>query len=216
MKRVMLFGDSNTHGTPAMKDPGGLDRLPDAERWTSVVAAALGEGWTIIPEGHPGRTTVHPDPVEGGYKAGIAALPILLESHRPLDVVAVMLGTNDLKERFSVSPDDVALGVERLLDCVGRSNAGPGGAPPGFLVISPVPIIETGRFAGIFGGGAEKSRRLAASLSAMAGRRDVPIVDAGAVAEVDPVDGIHLDSVAHAAIGRAVAAKLAEMLDREG
>ena len=213
MKEVMLFGDSNTHGTVAMRDPGGLDRLPEAERWPSVAAAALGEGWRLVAEGHPGRTTVHPDPTEGGTKSGIQALPALLESHRPLDAIVVMLGTNDLKQRFASSPTVIAQGVERLIDCIGASTAGPGGRPPQCLVVAPVPILETGIFADVFTGGAEKSRRLAAALEAMTGRRGVPFLDTGRLAAVDPVDGIHLDATAHAAIGRAVAGKIAEMLD---
>jgi lysophospholipase L1-like esterase len=213
MRHVMFFGDSNTHGTAPIAVAGSLDRLPEAERWTTVAADALGDGWTTVAEGHPGRTTVHPDPVMGGYHDGIGALPPLLDSHRPLDVVVVMLGTNDLKHRFALTPSDIAAGVERLLDCIARSNAGPDGAAPESLVVSPVPVVETGLFAEMFQGAAAKARRLPAALSEMAERRSVPFLDAGAVAEVDPLDGIHLAAEAHAAIGRAVAAKLAEMFD---
>jgi lysophospholipase L1-like esterase len=213
MRQVMLFGDSNTHGTAAMAARGGLDRLPEAERWGTVCATTLGEGWQVVVEGHPGRTTVHPDPVMGGYHAGITALPILLDSHRPLDVVVIMLGTNDLKHRFSLTPLDIAHGVERLLDCIGSSNAGPGGAAPQGLVVSPVPVVETGIFAEMFQGGAAKAQRLAAALSEVAARRGIPFLDAGTVTVVDPVDGIHLDAAAHAAIGRAVAGKLEQMLN---
>jgi lysophospholipase L1-like esterase len=209
----MFFGDSNTHGTAPIAVQGSLDRLPEAERWTSVAAKALGDGWNVIAEGHPGRTTVHPDPVEGGHKSGILALPMLLESHRPLDAVVVMLGTNDLKQRFAASPTVIAQGVERLVECIAASNAGPEGGAPRCLVVAPVPVIETGMFVDIFTGGAEKSRRLAPALSEMAGRRGAPFLDAGAVAEADSVDGIHLDAAAHAAVGRAVATKLAEMFN---
>ena len=99
-----------------------------------------------------------------------------------------------------------------MVDCVEWSNAGPAGRPPARLVVAPAPVIETGFSADIFRGGAEKSRRLPEALAAMADRRGIPLVRAGAVAEVDPVDGIHIDAAAHAAIGRA-AAKLAEMLE---
>jgi lysophospholipase L1-like esterase len=128
--------------------------------------------------------------------------------------VVVMLGTNDLKQRFGASAMDVAQGVERLLACIEQSATGPQGKAPACLVVAPVPVLETGYFADIFRGGAEKSRRLAGALAAMVARRPgVHLIDAGAVAEVDSRDGIHLDAVAHAAIGRAVAAKMAEMLE---
>lgn len=213
MKHVMFFGDSNTHGTAPITVPGSLDRLPEEERWTSIAAAALGGGWRCLVEGLPGRTTVLPDPFMGGYHDGISALPILLDSHRPLDVVVIMLGTNDVKHRFSLTPQDIARGVERLVELVAGSNAGPGGAAPRSFVVSPVPVVETGIFAEMFQGAAAKSQRLAAALAEMAELRDVPFLDAGAVAEVDPLDGIHLNASAHAAIGRAVAAKLQETMD---
>jgi lysophospholipase L1-like esterase len=75
-------------------------------------------------------------------------------------------------------------------------------------------VVETGIFAEMFQGGAAKSQRLAAALAELAERRGLPFVDAGAVAEADPTDGIHLDAAAHAAIGRAVAAGLAAMYDK--
>ena len=79
--------------------PAGLAR---DERWAGRLARLLPD-WEVIAEGHPGRTTVHDDPVEGAHRNGLTVLPALLESHRPVDVVLVMLGTNDLKERFSVN-----------------------------------------------------------------------------------------------------------------
>ncbi len=144
MRHVLCFGDSNTHGTPPRPDPWHVDRMPVEERWPTIAGGELGADWHLIAEGQPGRTTVHPDPTEGGHKSGLAALPVLLESHRPLDVVVIMLGTNDLKQRFAASATDVALGVERLVECIRTSNAGPGGQPPRCLVIAPVPITEAG------------------------------------------------------------------------
>jgi lysophospholipase L1-like esterase len=213
VRQILCFGDSNTHGTPALAEPWRLDRVPEAQRWTSVAEATLGGHWRLIPEGQPGRTTVHPDPLEGGSKAGIASLRVLLESHRPLDAVVLMLGTNDLKQRFSASPTDVALGLERLIDCIEKSASGVDGRAPRTLVVVPVPIVETGYFADIFHGGADKSRALGGAIARMADRRGVPIFDAGSVASVDPTDGIHLSTAAHAAIGAGVANALLEMFE---
>lgn len=212
MRHVLCFGDSNTHGAMATAAPE-LARLDSARRWPAVAQAALGPGWELIAEGQPGRTTVHPDPVEGGHKAGIAALPMLLESHRPLDAVVVMLGTNDLKHRFAATAWDIAEGIGRLVACIGHSDAGPGGAAPVPLVVAPVPIVETGWLGEMFRGGTETSRELAAAIGRLAARQGFAWLDAGAVAEVDPVDGIHLDAKGQAAIGRAVAARLRELLD---
>ena len=105
MKRTVLcYGDSNTHGTPPMADLDAAGRFDAQTRWTCVAAQALGSGWTLIEEGQPGRTTVHDDPIEGPHRNRLRILPAILESHAPIDVVVLMLGTNDLKARFSVPP----------------------------------------------------------------------------------------------------------------
>jgi lysophospholipase L1-like esterase len=205
--RVLLaFGDSNTHGTRPMPAPGVLDRHPPGQRWPDVAAAALGPGWQLLAEGQPGRTTCHDDPIEGAHKNGRSVLPALLETHRPVDVVAIMLGTNDLKARYGVPPVDIALGVEKLALAVRAGNAGPGGAAPAVLLIAPVPITESGCLAEVFAGGAAKSLALAAAIERVAVRLGLPFLDAGRHAAVDPTDGVHLDAAAHRGLGAAVAA----------
>lgn len=98
MKNVLCYGDSNTHGYDGVT--GG--RFPWGVRWTSLVQEALKEEQVrIIEEGQNGRTTVWDDPIEG-MKSGLKYLIPCLESHSPLDVVVLMLGTNDIKQRFSL------------------------------------------------------------------------------------------------------------------
>lgn len=209
MRTVMCFGDSNTHGTVAMAGLRDRQRFDRATRWPGVLATALGADWHVIEEGNAARTTLHEDPIEGAHKSGLRILPALLESHRPLDLVVVMLGTNDLKARFSVTAYDIALSLERLVATIQASDCGPDGAAPQVLVVIPVPIIETGALGPMFAGGAAKSRDLAARC---AERLAVPMLDAGLVAQVDPVDGIHLTAEGQGAIGQAVAAKTQEMM----
>lgn len=203
---ILCFGDSNTHGTIAMTGPDDMRRFDARTRWPGVMAVALGPDYRIIEEGHPGRTTVLPDPLEGAHKAGLAVLPALLETHRPIDLVVIMLGTNDLKARFGMPAVDIATGVARLVECIAAMRVPAGELPPRCLVVAPVPIIETGPFADMFAGGAAKSRALAPLLAALAARTGAYFADAGKVAEVDPVDGIHLSAEAHAAIGTHLAA----------
>ena len=81
-RTILCFGDSNTHGTKPMPDLNGAGRFDHAARWPSVMGQALGQGFEVISEGHPGRTTVHDDPMEGDYRNGIRVLPALLESHK--------------------------------------------------------------------------------------------------------------------------------------
>jgi lysophospholipase L1-like esterase len=209
---VLCYGDSNTHGTRPMARLEDLGRHGPAERWPGVLAAALGAGWRVIEEGHPGRTTVYPDPVAGVHKNGIAILPAILESHRPIDVVVLMLGTNDLKTRFQAPPIEIAVAVERLALLVRQSFCGPELGAPALLVVAPPPVEEAGCLGEIFAGGDAKSRRLAPLYAEVAARQGAAFLDAGAVARVSPIDGVHLDADAHAALGRAVAEALPRAL----
>src|SRR5262249_8640281 len=113
VKSILCFGDSNTWGYATV--PRSDERYAFDERWPSVLAKALGTAWTAIPEGLNGRTAVHPDPVEGLWLDGSAYLLPCLKSHKPLDVVAIMLGTNDCKARFGVPASDIARGIGVLL-----------------------------------------------------------------------------------------------------
>ncbi len=207
MRHLMVFGDSNTHGTPPMTGFGDSGRFPHAARWTTHMAAAL-PGWEVTVEGQPGRTTVHDDPIEGPHRNGLTVLPALLESHRPLDLVVVMLGTNDLKARFSVTATDIALGVERLVTTIRQSAAGPGQGAPATLVICPPPVEEVGDLGLVFAGAAATSRALWPAFRAMGLRAGLPVLDAGAHIAVSPVDGIHYAEAALPAFGLAVAAAI--------
>ncbi|MDW4500037.1 SGNH/GDSL hydrolase family protein [Sulfitobacter sp. D35] len=212
MPVVMCFGDSNTHGTMPMERPGALDRLGPEARWPGVMAQALGVGWTVIEEGQPGRTTVHDDPIEGAWKNGAAVLPALLDTHRPVDLVVIMLGTNDLKARFSVTASDIADSAARLAALVRASIAGPGGAAPAVLLVAPPKIEEAGALASMFAGGAAKSSGLGQAFARVADRFGIPLFDAATVAAPDPLDGIHLSEDTHRALGAALADKVADIL----
>lgn len=207
MRSLLLFGDSNTHGTMPMPDLGFEGRFARDERWAGRLAKLI-PGWEVIAEGHPGRTTVHDDPVEGAHRNGLTVLPALLESHRPLDLVLVMLGTNDLKERFSVNAGDVAHSLERLVRVIKASGCGPGGTAPGVLLVAPPPILEVGCLAGMFAGGAAKSQGLATEIEAAARRAGVAFLDAGRVVRVSPVDGIHYGKEANPLLAEAFAAAI--------
>jgi lysophospholipase L1-like esterase len=204
MRSVMCFGDSNTHGTMPIATLAARGRFAKADRWTTHFAAAL-PGWEVIAEGQPGRTTLHDDPIEGPHRNGLTVLPALLESHGPLDVVLIMLGTNDLKARFSVTPSDIALSLEKLVAVVRQSGAGPDGGPPQVLLVAPPPIVEIGCLAGMFGGGAAKSGALQAEIALAAGRAGVPVFHASPHLVVSGQDGIHYDGPMLAPFGLALA-----------
>jgi len=207
-RTVLCYGDSNTHGTLPLHNLGERRRLGPDERWPGVLAGESGSAWLVIEEGHGGRTTVHPDPVTGVHKNGLAVLPAILESHRPLDVVVIMLGTNDLKRRFNMPAIEIGESVAQLVLATLRSDCGPDGGAPEVLLIAPPPVLETGVLAEIFEGAAGKSKRLGSVIAAVAEKLGVGFLDAGEVIASSPVDGVHFDAAEHAKLGRAVAAAL--------
>lgn len=216
VKTVLLFGDSNTHGTAPMASLADSRRFGRDIRWSGHLARALGPAVEVIEEGHPGRTTLHDDPIEGAHRNGIRVLPALLESHAPLDLVVIMLGTNDFKSRFAVTALDVALSVEKLALLVRASQAGPEGRPPGLLLVAPPPVIEVGSLRELFEGGERKSPGLAVHLAGVAARQGAGFLDAGAHIAASPLDGVHFGPEGHAALGAAMAASVGPLLGVNG
>ena len=206
-QRVMVcFGDSNTHGSPPWTGTDPAPRFGPDVRWPGLLADGLGPSWRVYEEGLPGRTTVHPDPVDGEYLSGLAALPMVLGTHSPVDLLVIMLGTNDLKARFSVGATDIAASVERLVRRARTFCTDSGRPVPDVLVVAPAPVDEVGDLREMFRGGAEKSRRLGPLLREVADRLGAAFVDAGEHVRTSGVDGIHLDPDAHRTLAGAIGA----------
>jgi lysophospholipase L1-like esterase len=207
MKRILCYGDSNTWGTAPMKSIDDVRRWGPNERWPCVMANALGSDWTLIEEGLPGRTTVHDDPIDGIHMNGKTYLQPCLDSHWPLDVIAVMLGTNDLKHKFSLNPIDIAFGVGTLLFAMSRLVP-PWTYAPKILLICPAPAVEAGWLAPLFQDAESKAVQLASLYKWQADRHGAAFFDAGTVAKVSPVDGVHFDADQHRALGLAIAGEV--------
>ena len=207
MKTILCYGDSNTWGY----NPVTQDRFGHDERWTGVLAQELGPGYRVLEEGLNGRTTLWDDPIEG-HKNGREYLIPCLESQRPLDLVVLMLGTNDLKQRFSVSAYDIAASVEVLVQLVQKSEAGPDGGAPQVLLLAPPVVGQLSDYAEMFGAEAQaKSRKLAAYYCRVAEAHHCHFLDAGQVIVSSDLDGIHFEAGEHRKLGLAVAASVREI-----
>ena len=144
-KRILIYGDSNSWG---YLDDGSGVRYEKA--WPHVMAAHLSHTHALdchlIEELLPGRTTAYPDPQEGPEYNGLPYLRPALLSAAPVDMVLIMLGTNDCKTRFEASADDIAHNLIQLAKIARRSQTGPGkwreGASPVVGIISPAIIGE--------------------------------------------------------------------------
>ena len=189
MKTVLCYGDSNTWGY----NPVTQERYAHDQRWTRQLQALLGDDYWVIEEGQNGRTTVHDDPVEGN-KNGLTYLLPCLESHKPLDLVVLMLGTNDLKLRMSKTSMDIAKSVGRLAKHIRTSESGPGNRAPKVLIIAPPPLGRLSDFSDSFTGGSEKSQSLGVQYRKIADELDCAFLDAKTVIRSSDVDGIHFDA----------------------
>jgi len=211
MKTIVCFGDSNTWGY----NPKNGERYPAEVRWPGAFRAALEAkypgAFDVVAEGQNGRTTVWDDPL--GQKNGSSYLLPCLESHKPVDLVIIMLGTNDLKHRFSLSSYDVAKGLVHLAEMAKGSGFGPEDKAPAVLIVAPPPIAKLSDFAQDFLGGAEKSLTLGKDIAAFSALKGFPCFDAGACIHSSDLDGIHLDPEEHGKLGRALALKAVELIE---
>ena len=211
MKNILCFGDSNTWGfIPESIIESFPRRHPHDVRWTGVLARELGEGFKVIEEGQNGRTTVHDDPFALVRNAK-AVLPAILESHKPLDLVVLMLGTNDLKNVFGVSPSEIAVGVKVLAQTILTSDAGLSAKPPRLLLMCPPtvgPLSHLPDLEAKLTDALNRSQQLPKHYEAVAAALGCAYLNTQEIIAPSPVDGIHLDAAAHQTLGQAVAAKI--------
>ena len=209
MKTILCYGDSNTWGY----DPATQTRFARDKRWTGVLRLALGEQYLVIEEGLNGRTTVWDDPIER-HKNGATYLPPCLESHLPLDLVIIMLGTNDLKTRFSVPAYDIANSAGVLVDIVRASITRPmDGVVLQVLLLAPPIVTRLSDFAEMFSDAEEKSRRFGKHYRRVAEEKGCAFLDASTIVTCSDLDGIHFEEGEHRKLGLAVAAKVRKLLE---
>ena len=214
MKTILCYGDSNTWGFDAAataRSPVPVRHAPDV-RWTGKLAALLGSGYRIVEEGQNGRTTVHEDNMAEANRNGRTHLPVVLESHAPIDLVILMLGTNDLKTMLGLPAQDIANGVATLTRIILRSISGPGGKAPQVLLVAPAAVgemLDLPDLAARFVQAREKSLQLPRHYEAVAQLLGVHFMNAQDFVEPTPIDALHLDAENHAklAAGLAVAVR---------
>lgn len=207
MKSVLCYGDSNTWGY----DAATRDRFAPHVRWTGVLQARLGLDYRVIEEGLNGRTTRWEDPIDPGRNGATYLIPCLL-THRPLDLVIIMLGTNDLKARFNLSASDIAESAASLGAEARRQASNAAGEPAPVLLVAPPATVELGEFDQLFAGAREKSRQFSHYYRLAARWYGLPFFDAGEVIVSSDLDGIHLDAPEHAKLGESLATVVKSMI----
>lgn len=205
MKHILCFGDSNTHGFI----PGGGGRYNDDTRWTGILATLLGNDYKVIEEGLNGRTSSFDDPLEP-YKNGMDYIIPCLETHKPLDLTILMLGSNDMKARFQPSAEKIAASLHRLTKLIMEVSEAP------VLLVSPIllgdNIIHTD-FAGSFTNDSIAiSHQLGAAIKNVADTLGTYYMNAADYANPSLTDSLHLTPEGHAALGKAFYQKIKEIL----
>ena len=210
-KTILTFGDSNTYGTPPAHAKGELRRFGPDVRWPTVMHATLGPQWGLIEEGLPGRTTNCADPVMGAHMDGQLGLRIALESHGPIDLLTIMLGTNDMQTHHGNNVEQVIGGLASLLAIARTEPYQMRHAGFDILLIAPPVMLEQGTYRDTLLGAHEKSRELPMRIAQLADHWGVGFIDAGAHIGPSPVDGVHFEGADHVVLGKAIATKIGSM-----
>lgn len=203
-KHIVCLGDSNTHGycaDPKDTADGGV-RYNEQERWTCLLQAAVGEDYLVCEEGLSGRTTVFQDPLHESMDALSVVYPIL-KTHEAVDLLIIMLGTNDTKERFGANAAAISKGMERLV-LKAKSVDCWGGKDPNILIVCP-PTIKEGFFDAVMGDGCrERSLELAKWYKESAALLGCHFMDAEGC-EFNQIDKMHLTRQGHAQLAQRLA-----------
>ena len=201
--RVFCYGDSNTYGY----DPSTGGRYPSDIRWTGFLQRMLGDGYEVLEQGCNGRTTVFPEP-GAEWKSGLYALKVCLNTCKPVDLMILMLGTNDIKTYYHASAEQIASGAGTLVETAQAFLTEKCGRAPAVVLVSPIALgrqVESGPFGWEFDREAvEKSRRLAPLYRETARRCGCLFLDAAEIASASETDSVHLGPEGHRKIAEAL------------
>lgn len=222
-ERVLVFGDSNSWGWVPIEAGVPTTRYAPEDRWPEVMRAELGSGYEVVVDALSGRTTDVDDPtapMDGAALNGAEYLPAAIAAHLPLDLVVIMLGTNDTKAQFGRTPFRIALGAGHLVEIAQSSGDMFGGGwydydAPEVLLVAPPPMGPQTVFSDTFEGevGVARSEGLAPAYQAVAEAADARFFDAGSVISTDGVDGVHFTAEAQRTLGEAMAEQVRGVLE---
>lgn len=205
MVSVLCYGDSNTHGY----NPVNGMRYPEDVRWTGRLQMLLGDGYRVLEEGCNGRTTVFDDPIEG-WKNGLSYLRPCLNTHKPVDIVILMLGSNDLKEIFHASAEEIANGAGTLVNVIQEFTVEKQGFAPKIILVSPpeigADIVHSPFYGSFYENAVGRSKEFPKWYQKVAENCGCNFFDAAKYIKPSKEDSLHLSPEAHK--------KLAEELRR--
>ncbi len=208
MINILCFGDSNTWGY----DPATQTRFSNNIRWTGVLQNLLGNNFNIIEEGLNGRTTNINEREEHAlgyyrdFRSSMDLVSILIETNSPIDLVVVMLGTNDLKNNFNQSSDDISTNMKLVCEAIINNDYFNSKT---IILVSPTHINESSpNLLDSFIGTAEKSKFLAKLYKKIADDLDLFFMDASQSVKTNQIDGLHWDAMQHSDFANSIYNKI--------
>ena len=209
VKKIYIYGDSNVYGYDP-RDPFG-GNYPDRVIWTNVLQTLLGDSCHVIADGMNGRVIT-----QEGYS--LSLLKSHLAAEAPLSMFAVMLGTNDMKQRFNLLPVDIAYGAAELGKLVESFDYGPGFPTPKVLLVCPIELgegIEDSVFTGFASSAVEVSRKLPYYFEKQAKAHGWLYLNAAEVAGPSKKDMLHMEQEDHLALAKALEKMIREYFGKE-
>lgn len=211
-KHILCIGDSNTHGlcTDPSESADHGSRYNEEERWTCLLQKALGAEYLVIEEGLSGRTCVYDDPDMDSVNL-LPVLHALLNSHEPLDLLILMLGTNDAKKKFGTDAKKITKGMQILVE-EAKSVPCWGADGPKILIVAPVPIEEGVTYPEFAPDCVETTKALAREYAFLAVAEQVDFLDAGGC-ELTKADHVHLTAKGHRQLAERMETAVREILE---
>ncbi|NVK35004.1 MAG: SGNH/GDSL hydrolase family protein [Rhodobacteraceae bacterium] len=206
---VVCFGDSLTWGFK----PGVRTRYGHDCRWTRLLQCDLGTDYYVLEEGVNGRTTVFEDPVRGD-KNGLQHLDTIRKTHMPIDVMMIMLGTNDLQSRFNMTAGAIGFAMGRILDAATRVTDDPEGRAPKILLVAPPPLGDfvNSPLESVFNSTSiAESKKLKDIYAVLADQYGAAFFDAGSIVTASKVDSVHWDADMMEPFAKAIAAEVKKL-----
>ena len=204
VKTILCYGDSITWGY----NPAKPDRMKINERWTGLLKKGLTEMYIVIEEGLNGRTTVWDDPLYHECKNGLKYLKPCLHTHKPIDLCILLLGTNDLKKRFSLSALEISRGITVLIEIIKKSGSGPDGKSPKILLMAPPYLTRINNISEEFKESYDISYKLPEYYAKIAEDNNCEFLDTSKIIVASELDGVHPDVGEHLKLGKAVQEKI--------
>jgi lysophospholipase L1-like esterase len=175
VKRILIYGDSNTWGYNSL---GGRYE----NRWPRLLT-----GYEIVEEGINGRTTVFDD--YKPYRNGLSGLGYVLIAAKPIDLLIIQLGINDLK---FTDAEGSGQGLREILDSLSDVDIQyPGTNSDIFTDIRRILIVSAVE------SDQEESKKLASIYEEIAREYNCFFLNPNKFVKSNDIDHIHLDEINH-------------------